>query len=83
MTRIAWGGCPKASEASGLITHGIITPMPKDATFGPKRRCRVRCGSNWLKTLDGFWLTHEKLLAALAKVAAKRVGSRTKETAAW
>jgi len=33
------------------------------------------------KAPDAFWLTHEKLLATLAKVATERERARTKETA--
>jgi hypothetical protein len=33
------------------------------------------------KAPDAFWLTHEKILATLGKIATEREGSRTKATA--
>ena len=82
MTRIAWGGYPKVSEASRAYHAWIITSTPDGCHLWMEETMR---GPHWIelakKAPDSFWLTHEKLLAALAKVATKRGVSRTKETA--
>ena len=82
MTRIAWGGYPKVSEASLAYHAWIITPTPNGCHLWMEETMR---GPHWIelakKAPDGFWLTHEKLLAKLAEVATKRGVSRTKETA--
>ena len=82
MTRIAWYGGPKDSEDSKAYHAWIITPRPKGSHLWTEETMR---GPHWIelakKAPDGFWLTPEKLLAALAEVATKRGVSRTKETA--
>ena len=82
MTRIAWGGYPKVSEASRAYHAWIITPTPNGCNLWTEETMH---GPLWIelakKAPDGFWLTHEKLLKALAKVATEREGSRIKETA--
>lgn len=55
MTRIAWYGGPKDSEAYHSC---IITRVPKGCHL------RIELAK---KAPDAFWLTHEKLLADLAK----------------
>ena len=82
MTRIAWGGCPKISEASRAYHAWIITPTPNGCHLWTEETMK---GPHWIelakKAPDAFWLTHEQLLATLAKVATEREGSRTKATA--
>jgi uncharacterized protein YndB with AHSA1/START domain len=77
MTRIAWGGYPKASEPSKAYHAWIITPTPKGCHLWTEETMQ---GSFWIELAknapDGFWRTHEKLLAALAMVATERGGSR-------
>ena len=81
-TRIAWSGYPKVSEESRAYHAWIITPTPNGCHLWTEETMR---GPLWIelakKAPDAFWLTHEKLLATLAKVATERARSRTKETA--
>jgi hypothetical protein len=55
----------------------IITPTPKGCHLWIEETMH---GRHWIelakKAPDAFWLTHEKLLRNLAKVAAEREGSR-------
>jgi hypothetical protein len=82
ITRIAWYGGPKDSEASKAYHAWIITPTPNGCHLWTEETMR---GPLWIelakKAPDAFWLTHEKLLAMLAKVAAERETSRPKEMA--
>ena len=82
ITRIAWYGGPKDSEASKAYHAWIITPTPNGCHLWTEETMR---GPLWIelakKAPDAFWLTHEKLLANLAKVAGERQVSRTKEAA--
>ena len=82
VTRIAWFGGPKASEESKAYHAWIITPTRKGCHLWTEETMR---GPLWIelakKAPDAFWLTHEKLLAKLAKVATEREISRRKETA--
>jgi uncharacterized protein YndB with AHSA1/START domain len=82
ITRIAWYGGPKVSEDSKAYHAWIITPTPDGCHLWTEETMR---GPLWIelakKAPDAFWLTHEKLLATLAKVATERERSRTKETA--
>jgi uncharacterized protein YndB with AHSA1/START domain len=76
MTRIAWGGYPKASEASKAYHAWIITPTPTGCHLWTEETMQ---GTFWIELAknapDGFWRTHERLLAALAKVATERGGA--------
>jgi uncharacterized protein YndB with AHSA1/START domain len=82
MTRIAWSGYPKGSETSKAYHAWIITPTPEGCHIWMEETMQ---GPVWIelakKAPDEFWLTHEKLLAALAKVATERDGSRKRDTA--
>ena len=73
MTRIAWYGGPKDSEDSKAYHAWIITPVPKGCHLRTEETMK---GPVWIelakKAPDAFWLTHEKLLADLAKVAVQR-----------
>jgi uncharacterized protein YndB with AHSA1/START domain len=77
LTRIAWFGGPKASEESKAYHAWIITPTSKGCHLWTEETMR---GPLWIelakKAPDVFWLTHEKLLANLARVASERGGSR-------
>lgn len=79
MTRIAWGGYPKVSEESKAYHAWIITPTPEGCHLWTEETMR---GPYWIelakKAPDGFWLTHEKLLRDLARVAAERESGRSK-----
>ncbi|WP_433887455.1 SRPBCC domain-containing protein [Streptomyces sp. CA-111067] len=73
VTRIAWGGYPKASETSRAYHAWIITPTPRGTHLWTEETMR---GPLWIELAkrdpEVFWRTHENLLAALAKVAAAR-----------
>ncbi len=73
LTRIAWGGGPKSSEESKAYHAWIITPTPKGCHLWTEETMQ---GPLWIELAkqapDAFWLTHEKLLHDLAKVAAGR-----------
>ena len=75
MTRIAWGGYPKASEESRAYHAWIITPTPKGCHLWTEETMQ---GPHWIELAkrapDGFWLTHEKLLSDLGRVAVERSG---------
>lgn len=76
-TRIAWGGYPKVAEDSKAYHAWIITPTENGCHLWTEETMQ---GQHWIelakKAPDAFWLTHEKLLADLAKVATEREGSR-------
>lgn len=77
MTRLAWAGGPKASEASRAYHAWIITPTAEGTHLWTEETMQ---GPLWIelarKEPDGFWRTHEKLLADLASVAVRREASR-------
>ncbi|MFI7347327.1 SRPBCC domain-containing protein [Streptomyces sp. NPDC049936] len=74
--RIAWGGYPKAAEGSKAYHAWILTPTPKGCHVWTEETMR---GPFWIelakKAPDAFWLTHEKLLADLARVATGQAGA--------
>jgi uncharacterized protein YndB with AHSA1/START domain len=76
VARIAWGGYPKASPISRAYHAWIIAPTPKGCHLWTEETMQ---GPYWIelakKGPDAFWLTHEKLLRTLAKVANERDGS--------
>jgi uncharacterized protein YndB with AHSA1/START domain len=73
MTRIAWGGGPRASKESRAYHAWIITPTSKGCHLWTEETMQ---GPLWLELTknapDIFWRTHETLLEDLAKVALKR-----------
>lgn len=73
MTRIAWGGGPKAYPDSRAYHAWIITPTASGAHLSTEETMR---GPLWLELAkpapDVFWRTHEKLLDDLANVAIQR-----------
>jgi uncharacterized protein YndB with AHSA1/START domain len=75
MTRIAWGGYPKAFEESKAYHAWIITPTSNGCHLWTEETMR---GPHWIelakKAPDAFWLTHKKLLKDLAEVAINREG---------
>jgi uncharacterized protein YndB with AHSA1/START domain len=77
-TRVAWGGYPKVSEESKAYHAWIITPTPNGCHIWTEETMQ---GPHWIelakKAPDAFWLTHEKLLRDLARVATEREGSRS------
>lgn len=79
LTRIAWGGGPKASPESRAYHAWIITPTPNGTHLWTEETMQ---GPLWIELAkqapDIFWRTHETLLADLAKVAAAREGSRAR-----
>jgi uncharacterized protein YndB with AHSA1/START domain len=76
VTRVAWYGGPKASEGSKAYHAWIITPTPGGCHLRTEETMK---GPLWIelakKAPDAFWLTHEKLLEDLARVAIERGGS--------
>jgi uncharacterized protein YndB with AHSA1/START domain len=82
MTRIAWSGHPRGSEASKAYHAWIITPTPDGCHLWTEETMQ---GPVWIdlakKAPDAFWRTHETLLADLAEVAMKCEGSRSKNAA--
>lgn len=72
VTRIAWGGHPIASPESRAYHAWIITPTPEGCHLWTEETMQ---GPLWIelakKAPDGFWRTHEKLLANLADITAK------------
>ena len=76
MTRIAWGGGPKASLDSRAYHAWIITPTPNGTLLWTEETMQ---GPLWIelakKAPDVFWRTHQKLLEDLAKVATQLGGS--------
>ncbi|GAA3543433.1 SRPBCC domain-containing protein [Amycolatopsis ultiminotia] len=72
VTRIAWGGHPKASTESRAYHAWIITPTPTGCHLWTEETMQ---GPLWLELAkpapDVFWRTHEKLLADLAEVATR------------
>lgn len=77
MTRIAWGGGPKADRGSRAYHAWIITPTETGTLLWTEETMQ---GPLWLelakKEPDIFWKTHEKLLADLARVAIEREAGR-------
>jgi uncharacterized protein YndB with AHSA1/START domain len=79
MTRIAWGGGPKALPDSKAYHAWIIVPTPNGSHLWTEETMQ---GPLWIELAkqapDVFWLTHEKLLRDLAKAAVERESSRSK-----
>ena len=77
ITRIAWGGFPKVSEASKAYQVWIITATPRGCHLWTEETMQGPC---WIelanKAPDAVWRTRQMLLEALAKVATERDGSR-------
>ncbi|WBO20758.1 SRPBCC domain-containing protein [Sphingomonas abietis] len=73
MSRIAWGGHPLVSPESKAHHAWIITPTERGVHLWTEETMR---GPHWIELAkaapDAFWLTHEKLLNDLAKVALER-----------
>ena len=73
MTRIAWGGGPKASPASRAYHAWIITPTANGSHLWTEETMQ---GSLWIEVAkpapDIFWRTHEALLENLAMAAIER-----------
>ena len=73
MTRIAWGGGPRASPESRAYHAWIITPTAKGVHLWTEETMQ---GPLWIELAkpvpDVFWRTHEILLRDLAKVALER-----------
>ena len=76
MTRIAWGGGPKASAESRAYHAWIITPAANGAHLWTEETMQ---GPLWIELSkqapDIFWCTHEKLLENLARGAVEREGA--------
>lgn len=74
MTRIAWGGGPKASLESRAYHAWIITPTARGTHLWTEETMQ---GPLWLELAkpapDIFWRTHETLLQDLARIATERV----------
>ena len=70
MTRIAWGGGPKASAESRAYHAWIITPTAAGTHLWTEETMQ---GPLWIELAkaapDIYWRTHETLLANLARVA--------------
>ncbi|WP_369724366.1 SRPBCC domain-containing protein [Bradyrhizobium sp. LLZ17] len=79
MTRIAWGGGPKASPESRAYHAWIITPTPNGTHLWTEETMQ---GPLWIELAkqapDIFWRTHQKLLEDLAKVATQGGNSPTR-----
>lgn len=77
MTRIAWGGGPKAHPDSRAYHAWIITPTANGTHLWTEETMQ---GPLWLDLAkpapDVFWQTHETLLRDLAAVAIEREASR-------
>ncbi|RYB01760.1 SRPBCC domain-containing protein [Lichenibacterium ramalinae] len=73
MTRIAWGGGPKASPVSRAYHAWIITPTATGTHLWTEETMQ---GPLWIELAkpapDIFWRTHETLLENLARVAIER-----------
>lgn len=73
MTRIAWGGGPKASAASRAYHAWILTPTATGTHLWTEETMQ---GPLWIELAkpapDIFWRTHETLLENLARVAIER-----------
>jgi hypothetical protein len=80
ITRIAWGGGPKASLESKAYHGWIITPTPNGTHLWTEETMQ---GPLWIELAkqgpDIFWRTHQKLLEDLAKVATQRRRSPTRQ----
>jgi uncharacterized protein YndB with AHSA1/START domain len=76
ITRIAWGGGPKAHPDARAYHAWIITPTANGTHLWTEETMQ---GPLWLELAkpapDIFWRTHQKLLEDLAKVAIQRGGS--------
>lgn len=72
-SRIAWGGHPLAAPDSLAYHAWILTPTPTGCHVWTEETMR---GPHWIELAkpapDIFWLTHEKLLQDLARVAEAR-----------
>jgi uncharacterized protein YndB with AHSA1/START domain len=79
VTRIAWGGGPKAHPDSRAYHAWIITPTASGTHLWTEETMQ---GPLWLELAkpapDIFWRTHQKLLEDLAKVAIQHGGSTTR-----
>ncbi|PDS40569.1 polyketide cyclase [Rhizobium anhuiense] len=79
VTRIAWGGGPKASPESRAYHAWIITPTANGSHLWTEETMQ---GPLWIEIAkqapDIFWRTHENLLEDLAKVATQHSRSSTK-----
>ena len=73
ITRIAWGGGPKADLTSRAYHAWIITPTASGVHLWTEETMQ---GPLWIELAKQdpavFWRTHEKLLADLARVAVER-----------
>lgn len=73
ISRIAWGGGPKASKESKAYHAWIITPTSGGCHLWTEETMQ---GPLWIELAkeapDIFWRTHEKLLQDLAAVALER-----------
>ncbi len=76
MTRILWGGGPKASAESHAYHAWIVTPTANGTDLWTEETMQ---GPLWIELAkqapDVFWRTHEKLLEDFAKVAVERQGA--------
>lgn len=79
MTRIAWGGGPKASLESKAYHAWIIMPTADGTHLWTEETMQ---GPLWIELAkqapDVFWRTHQKLLEDFAKVATRQNGSPTR-----
>lgn len=79
MTRIAWGGGPKASLESKAYHAWIITPTADGTHLWTEETMQ---GPLWIELAkqapDVFWRTHQKLLEDFAKLATRQNGSPTR-----
>ena len=73
MTRIAWGGGPKAAPDARAHHAWILTPTAKGVHLWTEETMQ---GPLWIELAkpapDVFWRTHETLLRDLARVAVER-----------
>jgi uncharacterized protein YndB with AHSA1/START domain len=73
MSRIAWGGGPKASRKSRAYHAWIITPTRTGTHLWTEETMQ---GPLWIelakKAPDVFWRTHQRLLEDLARLATER-----------
>ncbi len=77
LTRIAWYGGPKSSEASKAYHAWIITPTATGTLLWTEETMQ---GPLWIELAkrdpEVFWRTHETLLKDLAEVAVERERER-------
>ena len=74
MTRIAWGGGPKASNDSRAYHAWIMAPTPPGNHPWTEETMQARSGSN-SPSRRPFWRTHDDLLEDLSRVAVDREGT--------